>query len=305
MQAAKKPQDYAGEYIREALKRGLAIEARTGVNPYKFGVIGSTDSHTGLATGDENNFFGKHSGGEPNANRASQAQNLGTRKGRIGWHYLAGGYAAVWATANTRAAIFDAMMRREVYATTGPRMTLRFFGGWDYDDTLFAGDWVKAGYAKGVPMGADLKPGNGVPKFIISALKDPMGANLDRVQVVKGWVNASGVLQEKVFDVVWGDADKRPKGTNGKVPAVGDTVNIAKASYTNSIGDPELRAVWTDPEFNRNVRAFYYVRVIEIPTPRWVLFDALRYGTKLLPGTELKAQERAYSSPIWYNPKKS
>ena len=305
MQAAKKPQDYAGEYIREALKRGLAIEARTGVNPYKFGVIGSTDSHTGLATGDENNFFGKHSGGEPNANRASQAQNLGTRKGRIGWHYLAGGYAAVWATANTRAAIFDAMMRREVYATTGPRMTLRFFGGWDYDDTLFAGDWVKAGYAKGVPMGADLKPGNGVPKFIISALKDPMGANLDRVQVVKGWVNASGVLQEKVFDVVWGDADKRPKGANGKVPAVGDTVNIAKASYTNSIGDPELRAVWTDPEFNRNVRAFYYVRVIEIPTPRWVLFDALRYGTKLLPGTELKAQERAYSSPIWYNPKKS
>jgi hypothetical protein len=305
MQAAKKPQDYAGEYIREALKRGLAIEARTGVNPYKFGVIGSTDSHTGLATGDENNFFGKHSGGEPNANRASQAQNLGTRKGRIGWHYLAGGYAAVWATANTRAAIFDAMMRREVYATTGPRMTLRFFGGWDYDDTLFAGDWVKAGYAKGVPMGADLKPGNGAPKFMISALKDPMGANLDRVQVVKGWVNASGVLQEKVFDVIWGDADKRPKGANGKVPAVGDTVNIAKASYTNSIGDPELRAVWTDPEFNRNIRAFYYVRVIEIPTPRWVLFDALRYGAKLLPGTELKAQERAYSSPIWYNPKKS
>jgi len=305
MQATKKPQDYAGEYIREALKRGLAIEARTGVNPYKFGVIGSTDSHTGLATADENNFYGKHAGVEPNANRASQAQNLGTRKGRIGWHYLAGGYAAVWATANTRAAIFDAMMRREVYATTGPRMTVRFFGGWGFNDADFAGDWVKTGYAKGVPMGADLKPGNGAPKFMISALKDPMGANLDRVQVVKGWVDSSGKLQEKVFDVVWGDADKRRKGANGKVPKVGDTVNIAKASYTNSIGDPELRTVWTDPEFNRNVRAFYYVRVIEIPTPRWVLFDALRYGAKLLPGTELKAQERAYSSPIWYNPKKT
>jgi hypothetical protein len=184
-------------------------------------------------------------------------------------------------------------------------MTVRFFGGWDFNEKDFASDWVKAGYAKGVPMGADLKPGNGAPKFMISALKDPMGANLDRVQVVKGWVNASGKLQEKVFDVIWADADKRQKGANGKVPAVGDTVNIAKASYTNSIGDPELRVVWTDPAFDRNTRAFYYVRVIEIPTPRWVLFDALRYGAKLLPGTELKAQERAYSSPIWYNPKKS
>jgi hypothetical protein len=160
-------------------------------------------------------------------------------------------------------------------------------------------------WLEGVPMGADLKPGSGAPKFMISALKDPMGANLDRVQVVKGWVDTSGKLQEKVFDVVWGDADKRRKAANGKVTKVGDTVNIAKASYTNSIGDPELRTVWTDPEFNRNVRAFYYVRVIEIPTPRWVLFDALRYGAKLLPGTELKAQERAYSSPIWYNPKKA
>jgi hypothetical protein len=305
MQAAKKPQDYAGEYIREALKRGLAIEAKTGVNPYKFGVIGSTDSHTGLATADENNFFGKHSGGEPNGKRASEAQNLGTREGRFGWHYLAGGYAAVWATANTRAAIFDAMMRKEIYATTGPRMAVRFFGGWDFTTGDFSGDWVKAGYARGVPMGADLKPGNGAPKFLISALKDPMGANLDRVQIVKGWVDESGQLQEKIFDVVWGDAERRMRGANGKVPAVGDTVDIAKASYTNSIGDPELRTVWSDPEFDSKIRAFYYVRVMEIPTPRWVLFDAIRYGAKLLPGTELKAQERAYSSPIWYNPKKA
>ena len=303
MQHAKKPEDYAGEYIREALKRGLQIEAKTGVNPYKFGLIGSTDSHTGLATADENNFFGKHSGNEPNATRASSAQNLGTRQGRFGWHYLAGGYAAVWATANTRAAIFDAMMRREVYATTGPRMSVRFFGGWDFSDADFSGDFVKAGYARGVPMGADLKAGNGTPHFMLSALKDPVGANLDRVQIVKGWVDGSGKLNEKVYDVAWGDADKRKKGADGKLPAVGDTVDISKASYTNSIGDPELRTIWVDPEFNPSVRAFYYVRVLEIPTPRWVLFDALRYGAKLLPGTTLKAQERAYSSPIWYNPR--
>ena len=302
LQKAKTPNMLGGDYVREALKRGLAIEAKTGVNPYKFGLIGSTDSHTSLATGDESNFFGKHSGGEPNAKRAAEAQNLGTRVGRFGWHYLAGGYAAVWATANTRAAIFDAMMRREVYATTGPRMQVRVFGGWDFSDKDWVGDWVKAGYARGVPMGTDLKDGSGKPSFLISALKDPEGANLDRVQIVKGWVDASGKLQEKVFDVVWSSPDKRSVA-GGKLTPVGDTVDIAKASYTNSIGAPELRAVWSDPEFNTAQRAFYYVRVLEIPTPRWVLFDALRYGAKLLPETELKSQERAYTSPIWYNPK--
>lgn len=301
MQGKKTPDMLAGDYVREALKRGLAIEAKTGVNPYKFGLIGSTDSHTALATADENNFFGKHSGGEPDAKRASEPQNLGTREGRVGWHYLAGGYAAVWATANTRAAIFDAMMRREVYATTGPRMQVRVFGGWDFSDKDWSGDWVKTGYARGVPMGADLKAGTGKPSFLISALKDPEGANLDRVQVVKGWVDASGKLQEKVFDVSWSSPDKR-KLAGGKLTPVGDTVDIAKASYTNSIGAPELRSVWSDPEFNPGQRAFYYVRVLEIPTPRWVLFDALRFGAKLLPETELKSQERAYTSPIWYNP---
>lgn len=301
MQRNKTPDMLGGDYVREALKRGLAIEAKTGVNPYKFGLIGSTDSHTALATADENNFFGKHSGGEPNAKRASEPQNLGTRQGRFGWHYLAGGYAAVWATANTRAAIFDAMMRREVYATTGPRMQVRVFGGWDFTDKDWAGDWVKAGYARGVPMGADLKAGTGRPSFLISALKDPEGANLDRVQVVKGWVDASGKMQEKVFDVSWSSPDKR-KLVGGKLTPVGDTVDIKKATYTNSIGAPELRTVWSDPEFNPGQRAFYYVRVLEIPTPRWVLFDMINYGAKLLPEMELKSQERAYTSPIWYNP---
>lgn len=305
MQEKKENSQFAGEYIREALKRGLAIEAQTGVNPYKLGMIGSTDSHTALATGDENNFFGKHSGNEPNKLRAASAQNLGTRVGRFGWHYLAGGYAGVWATSNTRGAIFDAMTRREVYATTGPRIKLRFFGGWDFADQDLSGDFVKAGYKKGVPMGGDLKAGgDGAPKFIISALKDPAGANLDRVQIVKGWVDASGNLQEKIFNVVWSDPAKRKTDAKGKLPAVGDTVDVATASYKNSIGAPELKTVWSDPEFNRGQRAFYYVRVLEIPTPRWVLFDAVRYGAKLAPGTQVKSQERAYSSPIWYIPGK-
>jgi hypothetical protein len=302
MQRATTPDMQAGNYVREALKRGLAIEARTGVNPYKFGLIGSTDSHTGLATGDEHNFFGKHSGNEPNAKRASSPQNLGTRVGRFGWHYLAGGYAAVWAKANTRSAIFDAMIRKETYATTGPRMTVRFFGGWDFGADALTGDWVKAAYAKGVPMGGDLSGAKGAPKFIVSAMKDPEGANLDRVQIVKGWIDASGKLNEKIFNIAWSSPEKRRLAGDTLTP-VGDTVDVITASYKNTIGAPQLATVWTDPEFNPRHKAFYYVRVLEIPTPRWVLFDVLRYKAKLLPGTRVKDQERAYTSPIWYNPK--
>ena len=306
MQRATTPDMQAGNYVREALKRGLAIEARTGVNPYKFGLIGSTDSHTGLATGDENNFFGKHSGVEPGPARASAPQNLGTTTGRFGWQYLAGGYAGVWARGNSRSAIFDAMLRKETYATTGPRMTVRFFGGWNFGAEPLKGDWVKAAYAAGVPMGGDLSGGaagaTGAPKFIVSVLKDPIGANLDRVQIIKGWIDAGGALHEKIFNVAWSNPEMR-KLTGDKLPSVGDTVDIAKASYTNTIGAPQLATVWTDPEFNAAQKAFYYVRVLEIPTPRWVLFDVLRYKAKLLPGTRLKDQERAYTSPIWYHPK--
>ena len=306
MQRATTPDMQAGNYVREALKRGLAIEARTGVNPYKFGLIGSTDSHTGLSTGDENNFFGKHSGVEPGPARASAPQKLGNTQGRFGWQYLAGGYAGVWARGNSRSAIFDAMLRKETYATTGPRMTVRFFGGWNFGAEPLKGDWVKAAYAAGVPMGGDLSGGatgaNGAPKFIVSVLKDPIGANLDRVQIVKGWIDAGGALHEKIFNVAWSNPETR-KLTGDKLPPVGDTVDTAKASYTNTIGAPQLATVWTDPDFNAAQKAFYYVRVLEIPTPRWVLFDVLRYKAKLLPGTRLKDQERAYTSPIWYHPK--
>ena len=301
----KTPSMYAGEYVREALKRGLLLESQMGVNPYKFGVIGSTDTHTGLSTADDNQFFGKHTGNEPNPKRAMQEQNLGTRKGRFGWHYLASGYAAVWAKANTRAAIFDAMERREVYASTGPRMTVRFFGGWDFKADDLKGNWVQAGYKRGVPMGGELSGGKkGAPSFIVSALKDPIGANLDRVQVVKGWVDKAGKSHEKVFNVVWSDPAKR-KLAGGKLPAVGDTIDLATATYKNTIGAANLATVWTDPEFDPAVRSFYYLRVLEIPTPRWTAYDAVRFKLKLPPEVQVKQQERAYTSAIWYNPAKS
>ena len=242
------PDMYAGSYIREALKRGISIEERLGVNPYAFGLIGSTDSHTAFATGDEDNFFGKHTGSEPAVkDRTLRGQNLGTNAARFGWHYLAGGYAAAWARGNTRAEIFDAFKRREVYATTGPRMTLRIFGGFDFAESDWDGDWVRAGYTRGVPMGGELTDGGKAPTFLISALKDPDGANLDRVQVVKGWLDASGEMQERVYDVVWSDMDARQR-RGGKVPAVGDTVNRETAEYTNDIGTAELRSVWIDPD---------------------------------------------------------
>jgi Protein of unknown function (DUF3604) len=303
LSSPKKPEMLAGDYVREALKRGLLIEAKTGVNPYKLGMIGSTDAHTALSTGDESNFFGKFAVNEPNNHRALEPQNLGSHSGRMGWHYLAGGYAAVWAKANTRAAIFDAMMRKETYATTGPRMQVRVFGGWDFKADDLKGNWVKAGYTRGVPMGGELKAtAKGSPSFIVSALKDPKGANLDRVQMVKGWVDASGKLHEKVFDVVWSEPQRR-KFAGGKLTPVGDTVDLATASYNNSIGSVELQTVWTDPEFNSGHRAFYYVRVLEIPTPRWVAYDAVRFKFKLPLEVRAKDQERAYTSPIWYSPK--
>ena len=294
----------AGSYVRDALKRGLTLEEQIGVNPYAFGMIGSTDSHTAFATGDEDNFWGKHTGNEPaNQQRALQPQNMGTRLGRFGWNYLAGGYAAAWARGNTRAEIFDAFKRREVYATTGPRMVVRLFGGFDFTEGDWDNDWVRKGYESGVPMGGELADNGTSPSFMISAQKDPDGANLDRVQIVKGWVDAEGNAREKIYDVVWSDMEKRTK-LGGKVPAVGDTVDREKATYTNDIGAAQLRAVWSDPDYAQGQRAFYYVRVLEIPTPRWTLFDAVRFGIELSDDAKADAvaQERAYSSPIWLKP---
>ena len=297
------PESYAGSYVREALKRGLELTLAVGANPFKFGMIGSTDSHTSLATADEDNFFGKHSGNEANdKNRALEPQNLGTREGRFGWHYLSSGYAAVWATSNTREAIFDAMMRREVYATTGPRMQVRFFGGFDFTADDIA-DLVKTGYKKGVPMGGDLSGGDGeAPQFLISALMDPESASLDRIQVIKGWVDASGKSQEKIYNVSWSDADARKLGRDGKLTPVPNTVDLTKGTWDNATGAPELVTFWQDPDFDAAQNAFYYVRVLEIPTPTWPVYDALKFSLTL-PDEVIKIQqERAYSSPIWYTP---
>jgi hypothetical protein len=293
---------YAGSYAREALKRGLQIERDTGVNPYVFGLIGSTDSHTSLATADENNFYGKHTGNEINVpDRAILGQNLGTRKERFGWHYLASGYAAAWAPENTREAIFDAFKRREVYATTGPRVTVRFFGGFNFNQDDIADDLVKSGYQKGVPMGGELDEEEGTsPSFLVRAIMDPESANLDRIQIVKGWIDISGQTHEKVFNVVWSNPESRTQGEDGGLTAVGNTVNLADASWQNTIGEPQLQTLWQDPEFDASQNAFYYARVLEIPTPTWPLYDSVKTGTKLPAEVITVQQERAYTSPIWY-----
>ncbi len=294
------------EYARSALKNGLKLEQLLGANPYKFGMIGSSDSHTGLAAMEEDNFFGKTAPQEPSPERLTKAF-MGNKKTGVtimDWEVGASGWAAVWAKENTREAIFDAMQRRETYATTGTRMVVRFFGGFDFEASdAYDRMPARIGYAKGVPMGGDLSkaPAGKAPTFLVGALRDPIGANLDRIQVVKGWLDGKGELHEKVYDVAW-SGSRKPDPRTGKVPSVGDTVDVAKATYKNTIGVPELITVWRDPAFDAAQRAFYYVRVIEIPTPRWTAYDAQRYGTKPLPGTRMTITERAYTSPIWYTP---
>ena len=306
MSQAKTDDMIPGEYLRSGLKRGLELERTVGVNPYKYGQVGSTDSHTSLSAVEEDNFFGKHSGVEPSPERAAHV-TLGGEHGKIyGWQMASSGYAGVWATENTRAALWDAMKRKETYATTGTRMIVRFFGGWGF--TMKDANTrvpAKAGYAKGVPMGGDLiqAPAGKAPTFLVAAAKDPYGGNLDRIQVVKGWLDAKGKAQERVYDVVWSDG--RKPSAEGKVPPVGNTVDVKNATWTNTIGDPELITVWTDPDFDPARRAFYYARVIEIPTPRWTAYEALRFGIEMPKGAKMTTQERAYTSPIWYTPAKT
>lgn len=301
------------EYVRSALQLGLDQQAKLGVNPFKFGMIGSTDIHSGLATTDEDNFWGAASSlsgphpdrvtgpwipysGVPGAKR--------TDPGQAGWTMSAAGLAAVWAEENTRESLFAAMKRRETYATTGPRMTVRFFGGWNFEPRdATRPDLAAIGYRKGVPMGGDLTAGppGRPPAFLIRAVRDPEGANLDRVQVVKGWREANGALREKIYDVAL-SGGRRPD-RQGKVAPVGTTVDVANASYSNTIGAPELAVVWRDPAFDPAELAFYYVRVLEIPTPKWTAYDAKYFGLHdLPPEVPLTTQERAYTSPIWYTP---
>ena len=298
----KTPEMLKGEYAREALKQGLMLEAKFGVNPYKFGFGGATDSHTSLMTAEEDNFFGKSVSTEPSAERIHHPF-IASELGRIeGYQLVSSGYTAVFAKENTRAEIFDAIERRETYGTTGPRMGVRFFGGWEYtEDDLRSRTPAFAGYEKGVPMGGDLRPATGeAPNFMVLALRDPIGANLDRIQIVKGWLDADGNTHEKVYDVAW--SDNREIGADGKLPPVGNTVDLEAASWTNTIGASELLTIWTDPDFDPTQPAFYYTRVLEIPTPRWVVYDKLRYGIELPEEAEVIGQERAYTSPIWYNP---
>jgi len=291
------------EYARSALQVGLELRQRLGVNPYKFGMIGSTDAHTGLAAIEEENYFGKHSGTEPSPKRYEHPMAKTENGTYESYDMAASGLAAVWARENTREAIFDAMMRKETYATTGPRMLVRFFGGWEFDEedaqSRLPGG---TGYTKGVPMGGDLRaaPAGKSPTFLVAALKDPFSGNLDRVQIVKGWVDKKGNRYEKLYDVAW-SGDRRP-GADGKLPPVGNTVDVAKATWTNSIGAPELITVWEDPDFDPDVPAVYYARVLEIPTPRWTAYEAARFNVTLPAEAAMTTQERAYTSPIWYTP---
>ena len=293
------------EYARSALKNGLKLEQQLGVNPFKFGMVGSTDAHTGLTAVEEDNFFGKTSSGEPSPERTSKPFIKTPKATIMEWELAASGYAGVWARENTRESIWDAMQRRETYATTGPRMVVRFFGGFDFE-AKDANNRMPAqiGYTNGVPMGGDLSAATSgkAPTFLVAALKDPIGANLDRYQVIKGWLDAQGQLHEKVYDVAW-SGDRKP-GADGKLPSVGNTVDVANATWSNSIGSPELIAVWKDPQFDPSQRAFYYGRVIEIPTPRWTAYDAKRFGLTLPKEIPMITTDRAYTSPIWYTPGK-
>ena len=294
------------EYARSTLKNGIRLEEKLGVNPYKYGMVGSTDSHVSLTTTREENYFGKLPNEEPSAKRTSLPFLTDKKTSDVivsMWQLGASGLAAVWAKENTREAIFDALARKEVYATTGTRLTVRVFGGWDFQpDEVLRPDFAAQGYARGVPMGGDLTngPAGKVPSFMVRALRDPDGANLDRIQIVKGWLDKNGKTQERIYDVACSD-DRKIKKRRCDKP-VGSTVNVADASYTNSIGEVMLMTHWKDPDFDPKQRAFYYVRVIEIPTPRWPTYDAKRYGITMPKEVTMTIQDRAYSSPIWYTP---
>ena len=269
-------------------------------------MVGGTDAHTALSAVEEDNFFGKHSGVEPDPHRWEHVVIKSPKDPSLtilGWQQAASGHTAVWAMENTREAIFDAMKRKETYATTGSRIMVRFFGGWDFvQQDAMSRVPAGIGYEKGVPMGGDLRRAaqGKSPTFLVAAMKDPFSGNLDRIQIIKGWMDKDGNTHEKVYDVAW-SGDRKPR-SDGKLPAVGNTVDVKNATWTNTIGTPELIAVWKDPQFDPSQSAFYYARVIEIPTPRWTAYEAKRYQVKMPEEVPMTTQERAYTSPIWYTP---
>ncbi|AXI46626.1 hypothetical protein C1J03_11710 [Sulfitobacter sp. SK012] len=287
------------DFVREGLKIGLAYEQELGTNPFQLGFIGGTDNHNGL-TSDvaEDDFIGGHG---PEDGSVERRRKAGVGGWIDGVDLSIGSIAGVWATENTRAAIWDAMKRRETFATSGPRLKVRMFGGADLNPTVDDPvAMVEDGYSKGVPMGGMLEKSDNAPTFTLYAEKDADGANLDRIQVIKGWVTASGETQEKIIDVVW--AGDRARNDNGALPPIGNTVDLTTALYTNDIGSATLVGSWSDPDFDPDQHAFYYARALEIPTPRWTTYDAVRNGLPLLPEVPATIQERAWTSPIWYSP---
>jgi hypothetical protein len=290
---------YKGSYVRSGLRRGLEIQQKIGSNPYKFGVIGSTDNHTALSAAEEDNFFGKFVDSEPSADRTFNCMGgcdrpSGEDMGPLwpNWQISASGYAAVWARENTREEIFNAFKRKETYATTGPRIAVRFFGGWNFsDEDTYKPNFVEIGYSKGVPMGSDLdkREGKNSPRFLVMVSKDPNGANIERAQIVKGWIDLYGRTQEKVYDIAISE------------DAGQSTVNIENATYNNSIGKSYFNVFWEDQNFDPRYPSFYYVRVIEIPTPRWTAYDKAFYNVDTPDYVQMIHQERAYTSSIWYN----
>ena len=292
------PDMYPGSYARSALKRGLELENSAGANPYAFGMIGSTDDHTSLATAEEDNFFGKFANSEPGI-RTPESRMAGLN---ADWELGASGLAAVWAPENTRGDLFASMKRREVYATTGSRIVLRFFGGWSYEaDSIHSPYFETIGYRDGVPMGGELPArDNEAPTFMVQAMKDPDSANLDQLQIIKGWIDDEGITHEKIYYVALSD-DRNIDPDSGQPEPVGSTVDLENVTFTNTIGAVQLSAQWTDPDFDAGHAAFYYARAIEIPRPRWSEYDRKYFGLdfKDAPRT---VQDRAYSSPIWYNP---
>lgn len=289
-----------GSFARQAYKDGIAMQDTRGYNPYKFGMAAGSDSHNTGSPYRQDNFYGGHASADGTIDRRLAGVMLGnTIDVRL---ENPGGLTGVWAEENTRASIWDAMYRKETFGVSGPHIKVRFFGGWDYNkDILNASDWVHQSYAKGVPMGADLPPLKGTaPTFVVWAVKDPTSGNLDRIQIIKGWTK-NGQSFEKIFDVAW-SGDRKPDKWSGRVPAIQSTVDLEKATYTNDVGSTELKKVWTDPEFNASLHAFYYARVLEIPTPRWTLIQAVKAGVPPPDVVPLTGQERAWSSPIWYTP---